>query len=131
MSVGALLRGSTVCICSFDTVIEVSSTSSFCSNPDALGIDESENGIFDSLKNIAQLPPSSPRGDDQLGNSTAGTTESLVAEVGKEPPAAGTGECLDVVDLFFFRAFADCLCMFQIRRLRTSRRVLRLLLELI
>ena len=110
----------------------MSSTSSFCSNPDALGIDESEKGIFDSLKNIAQLPPSSPRGDDQLGNSAVGTAESPVAEeAGKEPPSAGTGECLDVVDLFFRRAFADCLCMFQIRRVRTSRRVLRLLLELI
>ena len=30
----------------FDFVVEVSSTSSFCSNPDALGIDESEKGIF-------------------------------------------------------------------------------------
>ena len=35
-------------------MIEVSSTSSFCSNPDALGIDESEKGIYDALKNIAR-----------------------------------------------------------------------------
>ena len=104
----------------------------FCSISDALGIDESEKGIFDSLKNIARLPPSPPRGDDQLVDSTAGTAESLVVEeAGKEPPAAGTGECLDVVDSFFHLAFADCLCMFQISELRTRRRVLRLLPELI
>ena len=110
----------------------MSSTSSFCSNPDALGIDESEKGIFDSLKNIAQLSPSPLRGDDQLGDSAAGAVGSPVAEEAfKEPPATGTGESLDVVDSFFRRAFADCLCMFQISRLRTSRRVLRLLLMLI
>ena len=113
-------------------MIEVSSTSSFCSNPDALGIDESEKGIFDSLKNIAQLSPSPLRGDDQLGDSAAGTAGSpMVEEAVNEPPAAGTGESLDVVDLFFCRAFADCLCIFQISRLRTSRRVLKLLLLLI
>ena len=39
---------------SFDFVVEeLSASSSFCSNPDALGIDESEKGIFDFLKNIA------------------------------------------------------------------------------
>ena len=113
-------------------MIEVSSTSSFCSNFDALGINESAKGFFYSLKNIAQLPPSSPKEGDRLGNSAAGTAGSLVAkEVVKDPPVADTGESLDVVDSFFRRAFADCLCMFQIRRLRTSRRVLRLLLELI
>jgi hypothetical protein len=37
----------------FGFVIEVSGTFSFCSNIDALGIDESEKEIFYSLKNIA------------------------------------------------------------------------------
>ena len=73
---------------SFDFVVEVSSTF-FCSNPDALGFDESENGIFDSLKNIAPLPPSPPRVDDRLVDSAVDTAEY---------PAAGTGECLSVVD---------------------------------
>ena len=49
---------------SFDFVVEVSSTS-FCSNPDALGFDESENGIFDSLKNIARLPLDLPKVGDR------------------------------------------------------------------
>ena len=111
---------------SFDFVVEVSNTS-FGSNPDALGFDESEKGIFDSLKNIAQLSPSPLRGDDQLGDSAAGAVGSPVAEeTFKEPPATGIGESLDVVDSFFRRAFAGCLCIFQISRLRTSRRVLLL-----
>ena len=113
-------------------MIEVSSTSSFCSNPDALGIDESEKGIFYSLKSIACLPPSPLKGDDQEADSAAGTAgDRVLGEAGKESPAAGTGECLDVVDSFFHLAFADCLCMFQISGLRTRRRVLRLLPELI
>ena len=77
----------------FGFVIEVSGTSSFCSNPDALGIDESEKRIFDSLKNIAQLPPGSPKEDDRLANSAAGTVESPAAEdAGMETSVAGTGE---------------------------------------
>ena len=73
----------------------MSSTSFFCSNPDALGIDESEKGIFDSLKNIAQLPPSSPKEDDRLGNSTAGAAGDLAGgEADKKSPAASAGECL-------------------------------------
>ena len=44
----------------FDTIIEVSSAF-FCSNPDVLSFDESEKGIFDSLKNIARLPLDSPK----------------------------------------------------------------------
>ena len=108
-------------------MIEVSSTSSFCSNPGALGIDESEKGIFDSLKNIAQLPPSSPKEDDRSGDSAAGAAGDLVlGEASKESPAAGTGEWLDVIDWFFRRAFANVFCAFEISRLGTSRRVLRL-----
>ena len=57
-------------------MVEVSSTS-FCSNPNALGIDESEKGIFDSLKNIAQLAPGPPKEDDRLGDSAAGTSGDL------------------------------------------------------
>ena len=84
----------------------MSSASSFCSNSDALGFDESEKGIFDSLKNIARLPPSPPRRDDQLGDSAAGTAGSPVAEEAvNEPPATGTGESLDVVGSFFCRGF--------------------------
>ena len=113
-------------------MIEVSSTSSFCSNPDALGTDESEKGIFDSLRNIAHLPPSPPREGDRLVDSVAGTAENLMAEeAGKEPPTASIGGCLEVVNLFFCRALANYLCIFQISRLRTSRRALRLLPELI
>ena len=87
-------------------MIEVSSTSSFCSNPDALGFDESEKGIFDSLKNIAQLPLGSPKEGDRLADSAAGTAESPAAgEAGKESSVAGTGEWLDVIDWFFHRVF--------------------------
>ena len=71
----------------------------FCSNPDVLGIDESEKGIFDSLKNIAQLPPGSPKEDDRLADSATRTAEKLVAEeVDKNSLVAGTGEWLDVID---------------------------------
>ena len=56
---------------SFDFVVEVSNTS-FCSNPDALGFDESEKGIFGSLKNIAQLPPSSPKEVDKKSSRRGG-----------------------------------------------------------
>ena len=105
----------------------MSSTSSFCSNPDALGIDESEKGIFYSHKNIALLPPSPPREDDRLVDSAAGTMDSPVGgEAGKELSAPCTGECLDVIDSFFYRALADRLCVLQISRLRISQRVLRL-----
>jgi len=67
-----------------------------------------------------------------LGDSAVGIVGSpVVEEEVKEPPTGGTGESLDEVDSFFRRAFADCLCIFQISRLRTSRRVLGLLLLLI
>ena len=75
-------------------MIEVSSTS-FCSNPDALGFDESEKGIFYSLKNIARLPRDSPKEGDQLADSAASAVGELpIGEAGKESPAAGTGKCL-------------------------------------
>ena len=74
----------------------------FCSNPDALGIDESEKRIFYSLKNFAQLPPCSPKEDDRLADSSAGAAGDLsIGEAGKGSPVAGTGECLDVIDWFF------------------------------
>jgi hypothetical protein len=67
----------------------------FCSNPDALGVDESEKVIFSSLKTIAQLPPSPPKDDDWLGDSATGTAENLsTGEAGKKSPTAGTGEWL-------------------------------------
>ena len=51
----------------------MSSASSFCSNSDALGFDESEKRIFDSLKNIARLPLDSPKEGDRLADSAAGS----------------------------------------------------------
>ena len=92
---------------SFDFVVEVSSTS-FCSNPDALGFDESEKGIFDSLKNIARLPMDSPKVGDRGDMS--------IGEASKESPAAGTGEWLDLIDWLFRRAFADVFCAFSDRQ---------------
>ena len=92
---------------SFDFVVEVSSTS-FCSNPDALGFDESEKGIFYSLKNIARLPLDSPKEGDRLADSATGAAGDLsIGEAGKESLVAGTGECLDVVDLLLRQASAD------------------------
>ena len=70
-------------------------STSFCSNPDALGIDESEKGIFNSLKSIARLPSSPPKEDDRLGDSVTGAAGDLaLEEAGKKSSAAGTGECL-------------------------------------
>ena len=67
----------------------------FCSNPDALGIDELEKGILDSLKNITQLPSSPSKDGDRLGDTAVGMVESPVAEeVGKKSPIAGTSEWL-------------------------------------
>ena len=74
-------------------MIEVLSTSSFCSTPDALGFDESEKGIFGSLKNIAQLPPNPLKEGGRVADSAAGTAENLVAEEAERNPLdAGTGE---------------------------------------
>ena len=77
-------------------MIEVSCTSSSCSSPDALGFDESEKGIFGSLRNIAQLPPGSPKEGDLVADSAAGDTagDQALGEAGKESPAIDTGECL-------------------------------------
>ena len=76
---------------SFDFAVEVSSTS-FCSNPNALGFDESEKGIFYSLKNIARLPLDSPKEGDRLTDYVAGAAGDLsIGEASKESPAAGTG----------------------------------------
>ena len=74
-------------------MIEVSGTSSFCSTPDALGFDESEKGIFGSLRNIAQLPPGSPKEGDRVADSAAGAAKNLVTEeADKNSLVAGTGE---------------------------------------
>jgi len=74
-------------------VIEVSSTSSFCSNPDALGFDESEKGIFGSLENITKLLPGSLKEGDRVADSAAGAAENLVTEeADKNSLVAGTGE---------------------------------------
>ena len=66
----------------------------FCSNPDALRVDDSEKGIFTSLKSITQLPPSPSRNDDQLVDSAVGAAESPATEEGegKKSPVADTGE---------------------------------------
>ena len=65
----------------------------FCSNPDALGIDESEKGIFGSLKSIAQLPPSPPKEDDRVADSAAGTAENLApGEADKKSLVVGTSK---------------------------------------
>ena len=95
-------------------MIEVSGTSSSCSSPDALGFDESEKGIFGSLRNIAQLPPGSPKEGDRVADSAAGAVENLVTEeASKESPAAGPSEWLDLIDWLFRRAFADVFCAFS------------------
>ena len=76
-------------------MIEVSSTSSFCSNPDALGFDESEKKIFYSLKNIAQLPPSPLKEGGRVADSAADDAGNLVVgEADKKSPAASASECL-------------------------------------
>jgi len=73
-------------------VIEVWSTSSFCSNPDALGYDESEKGIFGSVRNIAQLPPSSPKEGDQLGDYVDGAAKNQSVGEADRSPAVSVGE---------------------------------------
>ena len=75
---------------SFDFVVEVSSTS-FCSNSDALGFDESEKGIFYSLKNISRLPLDSPKEGDREADSAAGEAQNVVSEeANKNSLVAGT-----------------------------------------
>ena len=66
----------------------------FCSNPDALGIDESEKGIFDSLKNITQLPPSPPKdGGGKVDSATGAAGDVVPGEAGRNSPAASVSEC--------------------------------------
>ena len=103
----------------------------FCYNSDALAIDELEKGIYDALKNIAEFPPSLSRVGDRLVDLAAGMKESPTAEdVDKGSSVAGTGECLEVIDLFSCRVLTFCLCLFQISKLKTSRRALRSLVML-
>ena len=62
-----------------------------------------------------------------MPDSAAGTARDLVVgEVGKESPAASTGEWFDVVDWFFRRVSANVFCVFQTNRPRASRRILML-----
>ena len=80
----------------------------FCSNPDALGIDESEKGIFGSLKSIAQLPPSPLKEDDRVADSAVGTAENLApGEADKKSLIAGTGKKLYEVRS---SGFLSCFC---------------------
>ena len=53
-----------------------------------------EKDIFDSLKNITQLPPSLSKGEDRQDDSVIRTAESPTIEeaVGEKSPVAGTGE---------------------------------------
>jgi hypothetical protein len=69
-------------------------SSTFCSNPDAFGVDNTEKDIFDSLKNITQLPPSPSKGEDRQDDSVIRTAESPTIEevVGEKSPIASTGE---------------------------------------
>ena len=86
----------------------MSSASSFCSNSDALGFDESEKGIFDSLKNFSRLPLDSPKEGDRVVDSAAGMAgNQALGEADGKSPAACTGRCLGVVDSFFYRILTD------------------------
>ena len=115
----------------FDTVIEVSSAF-FCSNPDALGFDESEKGIFYSLKNIARLHLDSSKEGDWLDNSAAGAVGELpIGEAGKQTPATGTGECLGCDRLVSSSGFSLMFLYFQTSRAGTGLAVLCLLQTLI
>ena len=110
-------------------MIEVSGTSSSCSSPDALGFDESEKGIFGSLRNIAQLPPSSPKEGDRVADSVAGDAGNLVVgEADKKSPTASAGECLWLRSTGFFIGLSLMSLYFQTSRARIGRRVPLLLL---
>ena len=92
----------------------MSSASTFCSNSDALGFDESEKGIFDSLKNIARLPLDSPKEGDRVVDSATGVAGNQAhGEAGRESPAAGTGECLEVIGLFSCRVLTFAFVCFR------------------
>ena len=71
----------------------MSGTSLLCSNPDALGVDNTEKDVFDSLNTIALLPPSPSKSGDLPDNSdirmAGGPT---IEEAGKKSHVAGTGE---------------------------------------
>ena len=67
----------------------------FCSNLEDFGIEDMDKDpIFDSLKNIAHLPPSPRKDEDRLDDSVVHTAESpTIGEgEGKKSPVAGTGE---------------------------------------
>ena len=49
-------------------------------------------GIFDSLKSIAHLPPSPPKGDDRVADSAAGTANLVPGEAGKNSSVVDTGK---------------------------------------
>jgi hypothetical protein len=86
----------------------------FCSNPDALGIDVSEKGIFDSLNNIAQLPPSPPKDGDRLDDSAAGKAESPAAEeAGKESSTTLVSVFVRGCRLVFCHAFSNIFVFFR------------------
>ena len=66
----------------------------FCSNPDALGIDDTvKDPIFASLKSITQLPFSPSKNGNRLDDSVVGTAESPSTEEGKgkKSSVASTG----------------------------------------
>jgi len=71
----------------------VSGTSLLCSNPDALGVDNTEKDIFDPLNTIAQLPPSSSKVGDHSDNSAIRMAGSpAIEDTGQQSPVTGTGE---------------------------------------
>ena len=90
----------------------MSSVSSFCRNFDALRFDESEKGIFYSLKNITRLPLDSPKEGDRVVDSAAGVAgNQALGEAGRESPAVDTGECL-CVRLVFLSSLVDVFVSF-------------------
>ena len=65
----------------------------FCSNPDALGVDNTEKDVFDSLNTIAQLPPSPSKAGDRPDDSAIRTTGGpTIEEAGKKSPVTGASE---------------------------------------
>ena len=82
--------------------------------PTPLDLMSRRRGFFYSLKNIARLPLDSPKEGDQVVDSAAGLAgNQALGEAGRESSAAGTGECLDLVDWFFRRTFVDIFCAFS------------------
>ena len=67
----------------------------FCSNLEDFGIEDMDKDpIFDSLKNITQLPPSPSKNEDRSDASAVRTAESPAIDEGegKKSPVASTGE---------------------------------------